>query len=494
MVIDARSVSDRSEIECDVCIVGAGPAGITVARELETGGLRTCLLEGGGLKREEPTQALNEGESAGGRYRIGGYAPAHALGISRLRQLGGASNHWAGWCRPFDELDFEERSGVPDSGWPIDRAELMPYYRRAQDVCQLGPFEYSAPRWARSTRTTPLPLTEPLASAIYQISNRPRFAEVYGPGLRRSRSIRLVLHANAIGLGTNRDGSRVERVRVATLTGRRFDVRARRFVLATGGIENSRLLLASNDVRPRGLANDHDVVGRYFADHPHAVVANFAYPDDVGFDFYTVRKARGATLLGALVTTERFARSERLLRITATFQAPRAKTPLDAGVLELLRGANGDRARGRMGAMYVRSEMAPDRRNRVTLATQRDPFGFARARVDWRMRDLERRSIERSLEVTARAFGRSLGARVFSATAHDERAWSEFGGGNHHMGTTRMHRSPRHGVVDADCRVHGVPNLFVAGSSVFPTSGWANPTLTIVALALRLARTLRSEA
>lgn len=490
MLIDARSIDDGAEVESDVCVVGAGAAGITIARELDRGGLRVCVLESGGLKREEATQKLYEGESVGGRYRVGGLDPSRALDFTRLRWFGGTTNHWGGWCRPLDAIDFEQRPGVPDSGWPITRAELEPHYVRAHDVCRLGPPEYNAAVWARRARRKPFPVGGPIANEVYQVSAQPRFAEAYGDDLRRSRGVRVVLHANAVGLAAARDASRIERVRVATLSGRRFDVRARSVVLAAGGVENARLMLVSNDVRPRGIGNDRDLVGRYFSDHPHGVVALIAYPERLDLGFFNYRRIRGTGLLGALATTEEFARAEGLLRFSATFQAREGRSELEPGVLELLRLTGRGDPRGSFGAVYSRSEMAPNRDNRVTLADTKDALGLPRIRVAWRVGELERRSIIASSEALGAVLGRA-GARLFSFPGRDESAWEqELRGGSHHVGTTRMHDDPRRGVVDADCRVHGVQNLFVAGSSVFPTTGWSNPTLTIVALALRLAPTV----
>lgn len=493
MFVDARSIEEGTDVDCDVCIVGAGPAGIAIARELDADGARVCLLESGGLKPDARTQDLNDGVSVGGRYKASGVEAADVVGFSRVRCLGGTTNHWGGWCRPLDRIDFEERPKVPGSGWPIDRDELDPHYDRAQKFCQVGPSTYEADHWARRSRTRPLPVAAPAVSAVYQISRPVRLGEVYAPALRRSRRIRVMLHAIAVSLVANAAATRVERVRVATLTGRRFDVRARRFVLAAGGIENARLLLVSNDARPRGLGNDHDLVGRYFADHPHALAGFVAGAPDRNLAFYRIRQAARTTIKGALATAEAFVRAEGLLQFSVTLETlrPERSPALSDGVLELLGTSNRERRPELDTALYMRSEMAPNRDSRVTLSQKdRDAVGLPRVRVDWRLGELDRTSTKRSLEALAQALGQAGAGRVFSSLPYDERFFDGLIGGSHHMGTTRMHRDPRRGVVDADCRVHGVSNLFVAGSSVFPTTGYSNPTLTIVALALRLASTL----
>lgn len=495
MFIDAREIDDGTELDCDICIVGAGAAGITLARELDGGSLDVCVLESGGLQFDDETQDLADGESVGGRYKVSGVGPDEVVAFSRLRYFGGTTNHWEGWSRPLDEVDFEERPGVPGSGWPIDRADLAPYYERAQEICQLGPPDYAAGTWAERARVPALPGTDEVGTEVYQLSPPTRFGTAYRRALRSSRNVRVVLHANAVGLAASGRGTRVERVRVATLTGRRFEVRARRFVLAAGGIENARLLLVSNDARRRGLGNDKDLVGRYFADHPHGYIALVAIGRDLDLRLYRLRRVAGTRIRAALETTERFAEAHGLLRFSVTFERPfplRRPPELSEGILELLRPALRDDEPTLDTALYMRTEMAPNRDSRVTLGVDQDALGLPRVRVDWRLGELDRRSVDKSLEAVARALGQHGIGRVLSVPALNPAIWDRVEGGNHHIGTTRMHDSPRSGVVDADCRVHGVSNLFVAGSSVFTTSGVANPTLTIVALALRLARSLRT--
>jgi choline dehydrogenase-like flavoprotein len=492
MIIDARSIEDGAEIDCDVCIVGAGPAGITVARELDESGVRVCMLESGGPSPEPRTQELNDGESVGGRYKASGVEAGDTVGFSRVRVLGGTTNHWGGWCRPLDPIDFDERPGVPDSGWPIRRDELEPHYARAQAVCRLGPASYDAAHWARRSGARLLPVARPVVSEVYQLSAPRRFGDIYRGALMRSRRIRVLLHANVVNIAADADAGRIERVRAATLTGTRFEVRARRFVLAAGGIENARLLLASNDVRPGGIGNGHDLVGRYFADHPHTLIGHVAGPLAPQLAFYRFHPVAGTTVRGALTTAEGFVRSEGLLRFSLTIEKlrPEPLPPLTDGVLDLLR-ATGGTDRELDTALYMRAEMAPNRDSRVTLSDKdRDALGMPRVRVDWRLGDLDIASIKRSLDAVAQAFGRGGVGRVYRTFAHDDSLSEALIGGSHHMGTTRMHGDPRRGVVDADCRVHGISNLFVAGSSVFPTVGFSNPTLTIVALALRLAERL----
>jgi choline dehydrogenase-like flavoprotein len=484
MFVDARRVDRGAELDCDVCVVGAGAAGITLARELARTSLTVCVLESGGLDLDLKTQALNFGENAGHPYR---------LAASRLRYFGGTTNHWRGWCRPLDEIDFEERDGVPHTGWPIGREELDPYYERARPLCDIRRRTYDADDWARITKTRPLRARD-VDSAVFQVSAPTRFGEAYGDELRRAPGVRVLLHGNVVAVELRRDGSRVDRLRVATLGGRRFTVRAGRFVLAAGAIENARLLLASDDVQRRGIGNDNDLVGRFFADHPHIPIGSML----------VARDSPAATFYGAhpgvddpeaecvLVPADRLVRSERFLRSCLVITSEPGPMPRAAEIGRVARDLGGADLSEQRG-LVLRSEQAPNPESRVTLVDQKDATGVRRVRLDWRFTELDRRSWRRSLEVTAGALAAAGIGRLHSHPFRDERGWPMLQG-SHHIGTARMSREPRRGVVDPDCRVHGVSNLWVAGSAVFPTTGYANPTLTIVALALRLADHLKRGA
>src|SRR3989442_12313117 len=246
MFLDVRHIAGGTELGCDLCIVGAGAAGITIARELADSKLSVLLLESGGLQLDSHTQDLYSGENSGRPYPIRD---------SRLRYFGGATNHWWGWCRPLDQIDFEEREGLRHSGWPLSRAELDPYYARAQRICQLGPFRYDTAFWAETIGIKPFSLGGRVDSAILQFSPPTRFGEVYRNDLRRSTNVRVLLNANLVGLELAPGSAVVRRARVATLAGKRFAIRVRQLVLAAGAIENARLLLASNDVQRAGIGN-----------------------------------------------------------------------------------------------------------------------------------------------------------------------------------------------------------------------------------------------
>ncbi|MGH8553434.1 MAG: hypothetical protein ACRERS_09070, partial [Methylococcales bacterium] len=263
MFIDTRRLDEGSAIEAEVCVIGGGVAGITLVREFERRGIGTCLIESGGFKPDRATRDLYRGESVGLPYRF-------ADGC-RSRFLGGSSNCWGGWCRPMEEQDFVRREWVPNSGWPFAKSELQPYYERALGILRIGPNRFDTDFWVDAignseVRRIPF-VTGRVDDGISQFSPPARFGRLYREELAKSKHVTVYLYANTVDIET--DGAQtVCRLKVKTLTGRTASVAARIFVLATGGIENARLLLTSNKARPEGLGNHNDVVGRFFMDHP----------------------------------------------------------------------------------------------------------------------------------------------------------------------------------------------------------------------------------
>lgn len=498
MLIDARQLPPNEQLEGDVCILGAGAAGITLARELCGSGLSVVLVESGGLDPDPETQALARGDVIGDPY--------WALDSSRLRLFGGTTNHWTGWCRPFEPFDLAPRPWVRDSGWPLGREELEPYYAQAQALCDLGELDYRPEIWARRLGAELLPLDSTLAETVlWQFSKPTRFGQKYRDELSNAADVRVYLNANIVELVTARGGHRVEAARLRRLDGTSLSVRARAFVLATGGIENARLLLASTDACPGGLGNEQDLVGRFFGEHPHTRVGKLlATGKDADFRLYdrvtNVPEGRPAAVRAGLTVPSQAQRDHELLGFSATLEPTDAPVPgrsLNQGVEELMFGLYG--ARGtRVYTVYARTEQAPNPDSRIVLSSKRDSLGVRRAALDWRIDDQTRRSIEKSVELIAAALARAGLGRLYSYAHADGPSrpgqFPRVDGGFHHIGTTRMHPDPRRGVVDTTCRLHGVGNLYVAGSSVFSTGGFANPTLTLVALAIRLADHLKDRA
>jgi choline dehydrogenase-like flavoprotein len=507
MLVDARTLSANTVIETDVCIVGAGAAGITLAKEFIGKPFRVCLLESGGFDFDEKTQALYKGETAGF------YIP---LDIMRLRYFGGTTNHWGNYCRPFDEMDFEVRDWVPHSGWPFKKADLDPYYARAQAVCQLGPYTYQPEFW--ETKTSPrLPfLGDRIVTSIFQVRQPPiRFGTVYREEIVGGRNISTFLYANVLNIETDREARTVTALRVGCLQGNNYRVKAKLFILAAGAIENARLLLSSNDVSKTGLGNRYDLVGRFFMSHALCqpgifLPSNSLLPATLYLDSKPAVDSIKAN--GHLSLSADTQRHHKLLNFNAAL-FPVARP----GVVSLkrlrqwefdtlakdLRNIIADMD-GVAKATYSQVvngvtpveaysltcavEQSPNSASRVTLTSERDALGKPRVRLDWRLTAVDKNTLMRSLELIGAELGRAGLGRIRIELDERDDKWPSFvGDAGHHIGTTRMHIDAKRGVVDQDCRVHGMSNLFVAGSSVFATCGHANPTLTIVALAVRLA-------
>ena len=503
---DARELGPGTVVETDVCIVGAGPAGLTLACELLSSPWRVALLESGGHEYDPLVQRLSDGRVVGSPYQ--------GLGRTRHRQVGGSAHLWNTFLEdtpgakyvPLDPIDFEARSDMPLSGWPFDRAHLDPFYRRAHAVCDLGDFEYEARAWVGAGRTV-LPGVDDLLSRVYRWGRADRFTRTLAGRLAASRRATILHHATCRALDAA-DGRNVAAVQVAGAVGRTFRVASRVFVLAAGAIENARLLLASRAGRSSPA---HGWVGRCFMEHPRDYAIRLI-PDRSEvfgrialYDLHRPREA--AWVIGRLALAESALRAHGLPNASVTLlPRPRRRPWLDAIGSCLGRlGAPVPRPRStvaygwsaRRGAarrcdalqVLLNVEQRPDPDNRVVLASELDEHGVPKAVLHWRWRDEEQTELRRLRAlVAARLPTMGLGrVEVDDELLPDPNA-------HHHAGTTRLSSDPRHGVVDANGRVHGTENLYVAGASVFPTAGFANPTLTIVALAIRLADHLRSVA
>jgi len=522
---DARELDDGQVLECDLCIVGGGAAGITIARAFAGAKLEVCLLESGGLEYEEEIQNLYRGANVG--------LPYFDLDICRLRFFGGSTNHWAGRCRPLDELDFEHRPWVPLSGWPFGKAELDPYYREAQKICQLGAYDYTPEPWLNPGQEV-LPFDPAkVVSRVWQFSPPTQFGEVYRGELESADNILLLLHASVVDIAANEAGAEVQGLQVATLAGKRLSVRARAYVLACGGLENPRLLLASSRQVNVGLGNQRDMVGRCFMEHPHVNAARALVVDPAVLSLYTRGQgggeAQGIEVTGCLNQSPERQRAGQLLNFDGLFTADNIGDSGYAALRRMWKAAEqrrwpadlagdlwqalidiDDTAAGLLGRFGVReyradeasflmwcsAEQAPNPDSRVRLGDELDALSVPRIALDWRLTELDKRSLLGGHQAVAEELGRTgLGRlQIEEWLSADITSWApELEGGHHHMGTTRMSEDPSQGVVDPSSRVHGIANLYVAGSSVFPTCGSANPTLTIVALALRLADELHDR-
>jgi choline dehydrogenase-like flavoprotein len=508
MELDARKIFDGASLEADLCIVGAGPAGIALAREFIGEKVRVLLLESGGPEPEEPIQELNEGAAIGDPYA--------GLRATRCRAVGGAAHLWntpvdgaaGAKYAPFDPCDFSQRSELPLSGWPFDHSYLRPFYVRAQALCGLGPFAYEGEEWPDEKRPCFTLDGERLTTRVYQFGPGSVFTRAHPRAVSGSDNVALCHHATVCGLELTSSGRQVSAAKCSSLSGRRFRVRAKIFVFAAGAVETARLLLLSGGGAD-ALGNRHGWVGRCFMEHlrDYALILVPRSPELFArAAFYDAHAERDTMVGGRIALTEQAIRREKLPNASITllprfkiWPAPASAAGRWATRLRRLAGYNANMGYGwsrepklerKCDAfqLLVNFEQQPNPENKVVLAAKMDFLGVPQVELHWRWRGEEQEQLERlravlASELEAANLGR---VEIRAGMKPDPNA-------HHHAGTTRMHADPRHGVVDADGRVHGTDNLYVAGSSVFATAGFANPTLTIVALALRLADHLRGR-
>lgn len=521
--IDLARSSAPHAIKTDIAVIGAGAAGLTVARKLIQANLQVTLIESGGVDYERETADLNFGESVG--------EPYYALDQARLRFFGGTTAIWGGRCAELDPIDFERREWIPHSGWPITWEELQPWYAEARRI-----FDIDGKRAA----TSPLGQFGFKEMAVDQWSFDPRF-DRFGyqrnKDLIEHRKMILLLHATVREIVPTEDGRRVAHLDIWSFNKKRVEIEAKTVILAAGGLENPRILLASNKVQPGGLGNGNNLVGRFFMEHPHARGGRVVNaPAWKLLNAFRQRRDGNARLAPLMKLTSEVQRERGLLNSAVTLAA-RSKpggteTALKRMYLQARHnveptksGRNLWQAYRRMGravtkligpigpwlnvrrgrtdlAVVIRAEQSPNPDSRVMLSRDIDGIGMPRIKLHWRLQELDVRSASELIDCLERSF-RAVGLGEVQKADWLKRSMSQWEidplisshpiGGYHHMGTTRMSSDPKTGVTDAWGRVHGVENLYVCGSSLFPTCGWANPTLTIVALALRTAEKIAND-
>ena len=548
MIIDAHDLPDGDVLHADVCIIGAGAAGISMALALADTAVEVLVLESGGVKPEKVTQDLYTGAVVNDRL----HSPPDTY---RQRRFGGTTTIWGGRCMPLDAIDFEYREFMPNSGWPIDLSDLLPFYPKANALCEAGDFSYTqAGAFAHPLR----PMIDGFESPHFTTDTLERFScptnfgARYRHRLHAAPNIRILLHANVTRIRLTAEGNQVESLEVRTLGGKALTAKAKQFVLAAGGLEVARLLLASREVQPRGIGNSRDLVGRYYMCHLAGTIGALTIDRPLGsvWNGYDVSD-EGIYCRRRIALTPETQRRQGIGNFIARLHHPRITDPSHRNaILSLLflakfvipyeygKRLHGDekasfanwlqhvrnvmagpfdavefawhmlkdrqlaerkfpsiiiRPKANLFSLDFHAEQQPNRDSRVELMTEVDTLGMQRLSVDWRYTAIDVNTVTRAIALLAADIAKcGIGTLAYDA-AGIEYEMTRYGAyGGHHIGTARMGRDPGCSVVDADCRIHGVDNLSIASAAVFPTSSQANPTLTVVALALRLAGRLRS--
>ncbi len=543
MIKDARNLAGGETLTTRICIVGGGAAGISFALQFLNTGVDVLLLEAGGLAFEADTQDLYAGEVADAAL----HSPPHQY---RRRQFGGSTAIWGGRCVPFDPIDFETRPWIEGSGWPIQHEEVARYYPAANALCDAGASVFSAQRLPGGGMRPMIKGFEPAqfdCDGIERFSHPTDFGKRYRAKFADSASINVMTHANVTEIVTDASTGKAASAVVRTLSGKQFEVKADYFVLATGGLETPRLLLDSRRNSPNGVGNRYDHVGRNYMCHiagtigelklnvPTSAVSHGYERDaqgiycrrrialrseaqrrlEVGNVIFRLHHPRlsdpghGRGILSAiylakpLISAEYSKRlhsgekptSETMMRhvynvvreplATASFLTTwfRERTLATRKFPSLIIAP-----RNNTFSLDINGEQAPNRDSRVMLSPDKDKLGAQRLKIDWRWKALDLRTVEVALAALKKDFAAwGSGELSYDPDSVGEAMLRDGAYGGHHIGTTRMSRTPIDGVVDSNCCVHGASNLLIASSAVFPTSSQANPTLTIVALALRAA-------
>lgn len=510
MLTDLAEASHPEDLSCDICIVGAGAAGITLAKSLAGSSLNVIVLESGGLKLDKFAQGLNAGTAAG--------AQRLPLTATRLRYLGGTTNHWTGIVAPLFRDDFERVSiaGVP--GWPIEPNELEPFYQQSLQTIDFEDMPAASVQSAFAGRCDFPFDNERIRQSLLYYSPAVRFGDRYRDAIEKSSNVHLVLNATVTELFADAKGSHVRQVRAEGEHKRSLTVRAKRFVLACGAVENARQMLAYQDKAPDSPIDPEKQSGRFLMDHPTAVCGRVVPTGNVAltklFPDFTMDKLRIRPVLSLPAATIKamdtanaslylWPGSEsrsRLDRLTGVFKGAsdqQQRAELSRRIDSLAPASQLPCEMSAENAAHLQLkavlEQSPHADNRVTLGSSKDELGMRLPHLEWRVHEQEYEALKKLVLSLGSELGRLAAGRVqlspwmldgldaMNQTVEDY---------NHPVGCTRMSMLAKDGVVNAECRVHGSDNLYIAGGSVFSTAGINNPTLTIVALAHRLAEHL----
>lgn len=466
----------------DVVILGAGAAGITLAMQLGQAGIRTALVEGGGYERTSLSQALYEGFNKGIDYPLAGY---------RLRFFGGTTNHWSGWCRPLAPATFTANESIDYPGWAIDPSQLSPYLESALDILDV---DRPTP-WKPSNVQQQTEFNQQLAQGgfeeVYWHWSLPtRFKDKYLEQLQQDHNVTLSVNDSLVDFEFTAEGEITGAVLRHIQTGALRTVYGKLFVMACGAIENARLLLHINAKHAVDFGNRSGQLGNNFMEHPHI----FDVGKVVFFDsHYTHDTSGGLYAYRFICPTDTLARQKNILRAVIRLRIFNTQEDRQPIINELSRVTYlQNLSQLQFGNLDIVGEQMPTLANTIRLSDEVDALGIGKPVLNWELTDLDYTSLRVTLlEFAKMMIDENMGRCKLASWVTNETVPHVFGGG-HQMGTTRMAQHESEGVVDTDCKLFGTTNLYMAGSSVFTTGGYANPTLTIVQLALRMVDHLKT--
>ena len=515
MILDFEREQALPSFAADVCIVGAGAAGIVLAAELVRQGKRVLLLESGGSAIESAVQQLNACVYTG--------QPHQGAHVGRFRALGGTTTMWGGQVLELNEEDFAARSWVPGSGWPFPKDELQPYYERALKAELLEKVTRSDREvWHEMKMTTP-DFGHALEPYFTRWCPMPNFARLYRDTLA-SPKLCVVLHATATAILLHGNGTRIHGVHCKTLAGQEHTFTAVQYVLCLGTIESVRFLLQPLPGGQTPSWNTSGLLGRHFQSHidmnaasvpaadamrlrrwfANAYLRGYKYHPKIRLLFPVQQEQEVLNIAGSVTCINpderELRRAKALARNIVQGRGPRMWADLPPALRQLsvlLRMGYGYRVERRAhwpknSAFWLRvhCEQEPLSRSSITLTDARDAAGMLQAQLDWRVSPLEWKTIRAftsEVQRTFAAFGWAQMEPRPELAQEDGYHNIVFDNSHHHMGGTRIARSAAEGVVDTDLKLHGMDNAYVCSASVFPSSGFSNPTHTLIALAIRLA-------
>lgn len=497
MFTDILEIGEQSTLHRQVVVVGSGIAGAEVSTYLARHGIEVVLVESGREQFDPAIQALNDVNFLGKRHRelnpnsyYHRYLPPALRGVSRVRQFGGTSNVWTGKWKYLQPSDFEGREWVPNSGWPISFEDLLAHYRSAAKDYSFGDLEAEAVRPEIMSFRSEIAAAGLKVSSFYWEQTPTRTVKRFGEEMRQSKKLTVLMGATATELLLDESKERVSAVVCRSLEGKEVTVTGDTVVLAMGALESARLLLASDQQLPGGIGNQHDLVGRFYTDHPKHHTGSLqpgSLTREYAQELQYAPKPRFCTCFALDDQTQA---AEKLLE-HVLYLKPIYETRLGSLRRILTLRPTCQDGNGIVDHYRVKFvvEQVPHRESRVKLSTERDPLGQRKIALDWRFTDQDHRSMTKTIQLLTERFA-AVGLGTFNFK-DDPPALETMTDAAHQMGTTRMADRPENGVVDTDCRVFGTDNLYIASSAVFPTGPSYSPTFTILALARRLGEHLR---